>query len=493
MNKVINIVWLKRDLRLRDHPALNAAAKADGPTLLLYCFEASIAACPQHSLRHWRFAYESIQDLNQQLKPFNQQVFYLYQEVIPTLEKLSEEYQINSIFAHEEVGIKATFDRDKAVAKWCQRKQITFKEFPQNGTIRGRKHRRAWLKNLEDNYLKKPPIKVEVKNISPVSLKPNLIAFFEAHPIPISYTQYKEGFQKGGETRAWRYFKSFLEGRCAQFSKHISKPALSRLSCSRLSPYIAFGCLSEREVYQFSKRHPNSSKYKWPLDNFRTRLWWRPHFIQKLETEWRIEQEPINPAFAELDRAKSGVKLDAWKQGKTGYPMVDACMRCLEQNGWINFRMRAMLVSFATFSLWLDWKPVSNHLAQLFLDFDPGIHYPQIQMQAGLTAFHTLRIYNPMQQVEKHDAEGLFIQKWLPELENIPVEHLAAPWKMTAMEQGLYQCEIGKDYPAPIVAFEETQKNKDRYWKLRQGIAAQKAIPSLLRKYCIPSKDKKVK
>ncbi|HPH19096.1 MAG TPA: FAD-binding domain-containing protein, partial [Haliscomenobacter sp.] len=135
--------------------------------------------------------------------------------------------------------------------------------------------------------------------------------------------------------------------------------------------------------------HLAQSADRWNLNNFRSRLWWRSHFIQKLETDWRVEIAPINPVFVQLDRQMDGPWFEAWAQGKTGFPMVDASMRCLQATGWINFRMRAMLVSFATFVLWLDWRPVATHLARLFLDFEPGIHYPQIQMQAGLTGYHT--------------------------------------------------------------------------------------------------------
>ena len=120
--------------------------------------------------------------------------------------------------------------------------------------------------------------------------------------------------------------------------------------------------------------------------------------------------------------------LNAWKKGETGYPMVDACMRCLINTGWLNFRMRAMLVSFACNNLWIDWKIVAENLGPLFVDYEPGIHYPQVQMQAGITGINTVRIYNPIKQGIDHDPNGVFTKKWVPELKNIHKSIIHTPW-----------------------------------------------------------------
>ncbi len=187
------------------------------------------------------------------------------------------------------------------------------------------------------------------------------------------------------------------------------------------------------------------------LASFGERLRWHCHFMQKLEDEPELETQCYVPQMEALRGEPNPDRLDAWCAGRTGYPMVDACMRALHAGGWVNFRMRAMLVSFASYDLWLDWRPTSRFLARQFVDYEPGIHYPQFQMQSGTTGINTLRIYHPTKQARDHDPDGVFLRRWLPELEGVPLEQLATPWQMSSDEQLRAGCVIGRDYPAPIV------------------------------------------
>ena len=131
--------------------------------------------------------------------------------------------------------------------------------------------------------------------------------------------------------------------------------------------------------------------------------------------------------------------------------MVDACMRYLNATGWLNFRMRAMVVSFASYHLWLHWRPTGLHLARQFLDYEPGIHYCQLQMQSGTTGINAVRIYSPIKQVKDQDPEGTFIRRWVPELGGVPAEHIAEPHLMSHDAQLRAGCVIGRNYPKPIV------------------------------------------
>ena len=258
-----------------------------------------------------------------------------------------------------------------------------------------------------------------------------------------------------------------------------------------MSTYLAWGCVSVTQVFQWAKSVPTDAEGQYHLKMFRERLWWRAHYFQKLEAEWQIEFEPINRALHALDRTHDADLLNAFRQARTGFPMIDANLRCLEATGWINFRSRAMLVTFATFILWLDWKPIAVHLGSLFLDYDPGIHYGQFQMQAGLTGYHPPRNYNPYLQGERYDPEGTFVHEWLPELRNVPAPLCHYPHRLTALEAELYGFDPAS-YPAPLVDYATAAKeNMQRYWAVRKSAPAQQALLDIWLRHVLPENMEK--
>jgi deoxyribodipyrimidine photo-lyase len=448
------LVWFKRDLRIDDHAPL-IAAKQEGPVLPLYVVEPGYWANAYTSGRQWQFLKESVVVLDQELSALGQSLWTAVGDIETVLTRLHQRFHFTQMHSHQETGPLWTFERDLRVRAWCQQHDVRWIEHRQHGVMRGLKSRTQWATQW-DAFMSETPYSGPDALIG-VGAPPKSAADVLAQ-VAIA-DEFVIQAQPGGMYDAERTLQSFLESRGETYRGGMSSPLTAPMVCSRLSTHLSLGAVSLRRVWQESqsvraqyKDKDGRGRFVASLKSFGSRLHWHCHFMQKLETEPRIEWEDMHRGFAGLRPVlpESPERLERLISGSLGWPFVDACLRCLAQTGWINFRMRAMLVSVASYHLWLDWRETAPVFARWFTDFEAGIHFSQMQMQSGTTGINANRMYAPLKQSQDQDPNGQFIRQWVPELVNVPDEWIHMPWRMPVRQQERVGCLIGRDYPMPI-------------------------------------------
>jgi deoxyribodipyrimidine photo-lyase len=463
-----SILWFKRDLRLPDHAALTHAALR-GPLIPLYIAEPGLWSQPDAAARHWAFVAESLAGLDAGLARHGLRLILRRGEATEVLSALTARHGVTDLVSHQETGNLWTYARDRRVAAWAAANGIRWTELPGQGVIRRLEGRDGWAARrdalMAAPCLPVPPLSGPAEDPGPIPSAADL--GLAPDPCP--------GRQPGGRDAGLALLGSFLDGRAATYRAAMSSPLAGASACSRLSPHLAWGTLSGREVAQATARAAAAGRFPAALSAFGSRLAWRDHFAQKLEDEPAIETTCLDPATEGL-RDADPARLAAWTAGETGLPFLDACIRALAATGWLNFRMRAMVMAAASYHLWLDWRATGPVLARRFTDYDPGIHWPQVQMQSGTTGINTIRIYNPVKQGRDQDPAGAFTRRWLPELAPVPDALLQEPWRWAGAAR--------LRYPAPVVdPLAAAAAAGDRLWALRRAPGHAQTAAAIARRH----------
>lgn len=459
------IYWHKRDYRLFDNDALLSAytlsQQEQTPFIPIMGIETDLLQNDDTSYEFSEFQQYGI--LSAMLPLFQNYMHHgvkpliFHESIISFLSKIQDEHGITYLVSHEEPGTYGTYRRDKAVAQFCREHEIIWLQIPHNGIVRRLKSRDERSKHMKA-YIDSAVLPI------PDFTKTTHIDIQDTHATGALFTQFLTlkntiashcSLQECSEKSGIQALQSFIEERARGYRGGISSPNSALLHGSRLSQYLAYGSISVRHAHNVLSKAASVSDDKRLTSGILAalqRLSWRGHFVQRIEDDSTMPQQAIHSEFNTISYTHKQDLFEAYKQGMTGEVLIDACIRCLKATGFINFRMRALLVSYAVFGLDLDWRECGKFLATLFLDYEPGIHWSQMQMQAGVTGINTIRVYSPHKQLLDQDPLCIFVKKWIPELADIRNEDI-----LMYTDMSLSELTDGK-YPDPIIPFKEVSK-----------------------------------
>ncbi|UIP01393.1 deoxyribodipyrimidine photo-lyase (plasmid) [Halobaculum sp. CBA1158] len=466
------VVWHRRHLRVQDHPAVTYATREYDTVCPLFVFDPhfygdSALACDAR--RH--FLHESLSDLADAYADRDVDLVFARSDPLDAL----------AAFVDRGWEVVATAD---ATSRYGARRDdraadaldVTFVD--DDGLRRGVDDPRdGWADHVE-SYLRDEPTAPHPSGFGDHGV--DSAASVEGIEERYDVTPEKSSVPTGGREAALARLERFLD-RIHEYPGSISAPSAAETGTSRLSPYLRFGCLSVREVFRRLERDAPEGRGK---EMFRDRLYWNRHYTQKLVDWPGWTDRAVNPVFRGLNRSRRDDELiAAWREGLTGFPLVDASMRCLRETGWLNFRMRAMCASVFGFLLEQPWWIGADHFYEHLIDADPAINYTQWQYQTGLTGVGAVRVYDPRKQVREHDPDGEFVRRWVPELADVPDEYLDAPDRMPLALQEEVGVRIGEDYPRPVVDFEAKRAAaRERFGALADRASEAASDPTVRRR-----------
>jgi deoxyribodipyrimidine photo-lyase len=445
-------VWHRDDLRVRDNAAL-AAASEDGKPAPVFVFDPQFYESGMACGARIRFVHQSLASLDAAYRDRLSRLAFRHGDP----ESVLDDLPVDRIYVNRSVTARYGRERDRRL---FDRGDVTvFADDGVDWTDRGRDDY-DWQAQAEDYFEREPHSAPTALADNPMESTTSVDAIESEYGVSPA----KSRVPRGGESAGWRRLREFADS-VGDYPGGISPPAAAEERTSRLSPYLAFGCLTPRQVRQHVEQKAGGGR---ATDMFESRLYWNRHYSQKLADWPGWTETAVNPVFRGLFRSEHDPELAAaWREGRTGFPLVDASMRALRETGWLNFRMRAMCATVYHYVLRCWWKPGADHFYRHLIDADPAINYTQWQTQCNLTGVHPVRVYNPRKQVRENDPDGEFIREYVPELRDLPDEHLPRPEKTPLSVQEECGVRIGEDYPRPVVEFEQRREEaRDLYARL---------------------------
>ena len=442
---MLNVVWFKRDLRVSDHRPLREAVEA-GMVAPLYIIEPDFWAQPTASARQWRFVARTLAALRTQLAVLGAPLIVRVGDAVEVLESFRANTQELVLWSHEETGDLFSRERDHRVAEWAEANGIPWHQTPQPGIIRGSPSREAWSATWTAETGTKPlppPEAMIAHGYTPGKIVSERILYLDDDPC---------NDLAAGPTVARRLLKCYLEtgtenGQDGPAPRHPTVDGEPRLSA-----HVSWGTLSLREIRQ-ALEVEFGGRTAVPVDRLLQRMRFRTDLIQRLEDQPTLQVRAMHAAFSAVECSDSPVLAEAWCEGQTGLPIVDATMRALTQSGWVDLDLRLLAMSVAAHHLRLDWRDFGVRLARLLTNYEPGVHWNLCQMAAGVTGFADCEIADVHAAGPRLDPEGAFVREWVPELRRVPDAQVHTPWSMSAEQQTEANCIIGADYPASVVDF----------------------------------------
>jgi deoxyribodipyrimidine photo-lyase len=445
-----DLIILNRNLRLHDNPAMHFGSLRSN-YLVIYLYDKTYWKGNGKSMRQLKFSNDCLAELNDGLKKFDSKV-NIFEGTFNDL-KIWIKKNFNDFFIHINHCTDIKYFRD-GFSKFTDSFPGKINVYNDFGLQLNNFDRDSWSRNwnkIMDSQILENPKKSKLK------LDTKLLNFSSFSNKVKNSLVNLDNIQKGGSSQAYQLLESFLSERCKDYRVKMSSPIQSEQSCSRLSPHFTFGSISIREVYQILNKYYSKSQNKSDLYSFKKRLYWHCHFIQKLHTEPELEFYSMHRMCDQLRLEQDDELIDKWFNGETGFPFLDACMKYLHRYGWINFRMRAMIMSFASYNLWQPWQKTSPLLAQLFTDYEPGIHISQVQMQSGVTGINLPRIYSVSKQSEDQDPDAIWIKSILPQLNEVDPKLV-------------HTSELNNVYIPQIIDLKSSARDaRERIWSIRKS------------------------